>query len=129
MYELSVKKMREAAGFKRQPDAAKALGWKERRYAAIERGEINLTAEDACAIAEVFKCTPNDLCGWPPGLNEGFADSLGPDEGELLYCYRQSSEKRRSKILETARDQAELSQAPTVSAEGEGLDRPGLRSA
>lgn len=35
MYELSIKKMREAAGFKKQPDAARALGWKERRYASI----------------------------------------------------------------------------------------------
>ena len=75
MYELSIKKMREAAGFKKQPDAARALGWKERRYASIERGEVKLTAEDACVIAEVFGCTPNDLCGWPPGLNEGFADA------------------------------------------------------
>lgn len=40
MYELSIKKMREAAGFKKQPDAARALGWKERRYASIERGEV-----------------------------------------------------------------------------------------
>ena len=129
MYELSVKKMREAAGFKKQPDAARALGWKERRYAAIERGETNLTAEDACAIAEVFGCTPNDLCGWPPGKNAGFAESLGADEGELLYCYRQSSEGRRTKILETARDQAELSQAQDTGAEDEGLGAHRVRTA
>ena len=124
MYELSIKKMREAAGFKKQPDAARALGWKERRYASIERGEVKLTAEDACVIAEVFGCTPNDLCGWPPGLNEGFADELDPEEGEL-----QSTEKRRSKILETARDQAELSQNQAAAPEGEGLETDQVRSA
>lgn len=129
MYELSIKKMREAAGFKKQPDAARALGWKERRYASIERGEVKLTAEDACVIAEVFGCTPNDLCGWPPGLNEGFADELDPEEGELLYCYRQSTEERRSKILETARDQAELSQNQAAAPEIEGLEADQVRSA
>lgn len=127
MYELSIKKMREAAGFKKQPDAARALGWKERRYASIERGEVKLTAGDACVIAEVFGCTPNDLCGWPPGLNEGFADSLKPVEGELIACYRQSTEKRRSKILETARDQAELSQAQTDPTQSEELEADQVR--
>ena len=104
MYELSIKKMREAAGFKKQPDAARALGWKERRYASIERGEVKLTAEDACVIAEVFGCTPNDLCGWPPGLNEGFADELNPEEGEL-------------------------SQNQAAAPEGEGLEADQVRSA
>ena len=128
MYELSIKKMREAAGFKKQPDAARALGWKERRYASIERGEVKLTAEDACVIAEVFGCTPTTSVDGRL-LNEGFADDLDPEEGELLYCYRQSTEKRRSKILETARDQAELSQNQPAAPEIEGLEADQVRSA
>ena len=62
-------------------------------------------------------------------MNEGFADELDPEEGELLYCYRQSTEKRRSKILETARDQAELSQAQASVLEIEGLEEDQVRTA
>ena len=79
--------------------------------------------------AEAAKGLGSDPCGWPPGLNEGAAEGLGPDEGELLYCYRQSSEGRRTKILETARDQAELSQAQDTGAEDEGLGAHRVRTA
>ena len=55
--------------------------------------------------------------------------TLAGAEGELITCYRQSTEKRRSKILETARDQAELSQAQAAAPEGEGLEADQVRSA
>ena len=42
---------------------------------------------------------------------------------------RQSTEKRRSKILETARDQAELSQNQAAAPEGERLEADQVRSA
>ena len=64
MFTLRLKEMRKRAGFKTQKAAADALGIKERKYASWERGEVQLTLEDAFNIGSVFKCTPNDLCGW-----------------------------------------------------------------
>lgn len=124
----SLKKMRKAAGLTQKELAKKAevsLG----TYRTWEQGTAGMPLEMALAIAQALDCTPNDLCGWPPGLNEGFAERLRPEEGELLYCYRQSSEKRRSKILETARDQAELSQAQAEPPEVPGLARPEVKTA
>lgn len=124
----ALKKLRKTVGLTQKQLAEKAnvsLG----TYRTWEQGTAGMPLEMALAIAQALDCTPNDLCGWPPGLNEGFAESLKPEEGELLYCYRQSTEKRRSKILETARDQAELSQAQPAAPEGEGLEADQIKSA
>lgn len=124
----ALKRLRKATGLTQKELAEKAnvsLG----TYRTWEQGTSGMSLEMALAVSQALNCTPNDLCGWPPGLNEGFADSLKPEEGELLYCYRQSTEKRRSKILETARDQAELSQAQAAAPEIEGLEADQVRSA
>ena len=127
-FSLRLRALREAKGLK-QNQMPELVGTTARIYGSWERGETPILLEDAFKCAQVLGCTPNDLCGWPPGLNEGAADNLDPEEGELLYCYRQSTEKRRSKILETARDQAELSQAQAASPEIEGLEADQVRSA
>ena len=112
-----------------QTDLAEATGTSLRTVGAWERSESVPNVEQLWKCATVLHTDPNDLLGWYEEHPEDRPAAPAGAEGELIHCYRQSSEKRRSKILETARDQAELSQAPTVSAEGEGLDRPGLRSA
>lgn len=112
MYELRLSELRKKAGFKKQSDIAEYLGIKERKYASWERGEVAISLEDACTLAVALKCTPNDLCGWPEGLNEGrqFNDSF---EQELIDCYRSCTPRRQDRILDTARDAAEMSKEAT----------------
>lgn len=108
MYTLHLKELRKKAGFKTQGEIAARLGIKERKYASWEREEVALTLEDAYMLAMVLGCTPNDLCGWPQGKNEGrtFNDAF---EQELLDCYRSCTPRRQDRILDTARDAAGMS--------------------
>ena len=125
---LRLKERREALGLT-QPELAKKVGKSFRTIQSWERNDSYPNAEYVAVLCKIFDTDPNDLLGWYEEHPEDRPAAPAGAEGELISCYRQSSEKRRSKILETARDQAELSQAPSASAEGEGLDRPGLRSA
>lgn len=63
--DLQLKKYRKLAGFKKQKDAAQALGIPERRYASWERGEAMLNLEQAYACAVLFGCTLDELAGAP----------------------------------------------------------------
>ena len=71
----------------------------------------------------------SSLLGWYEEHPEDRPTAPSGAEGELITCYRQSTEKRRSKILETARDQAELSQAQVTELEIEGLEADQVRTA
>lgn len=121
MYRLRLKELRKAAGFNTQKEIADRLGIKERRYATWEREEVALTLEDAYTLAMVLGCTPNDLCSWPKGKNEGrtFSDSF---EEELLDAYRSSNPEWQDHILKTARSSAvmskEMAERPAHEAEG-----------
>ena len=112
MYTLHLKELRKKAGFKTQGEIAAHLGRKERKYASWEREEVALTLEDAYMLAMALGCTPNDLCGWPQGKNEGhtFNDAF---EQELLDCYRSCTPRRQDRILDTARDAAGMSKEAT----------------
>ena len=82
----------------------------------------------AWRIADALNCSLDTLGGreWSPMESQ---QNQTQEEGELITCYRRSTEKRRSKILETARDQAELSQAQAAAPEGEGLEADQIKSA
>lgn len=85
--------------------------------------------EQLWKCAKVLHTDPNDLLGWYEEHPEDKPTAPTGAEGELITCYRQSTEKRRSKILETARDQAELSQNQPAAPEIEGLEADQVRSA
>ena len=111
---LRLRERREALGLN-QKELAQNVGKSFRTIQSWER--------------EVFNTDPNDLLGWYEEHPEDKPTAPAGAEGELITCYRQSTEKRRSKILETARDQAELSQAQAAAPEGEGLEADQVRSA
>lgn len=102
MYKLQLKELRKKAGFKTQEDIADYLGMKLRKYQTWERGEVALTLEDAYMLCVALKCTPNDLCGWPKGLNDD-SEPLTSEEMEIVDCYRESSPQRQQNIAMTAR--------------------------
>lgn len=107
---LRLRERREALGLN-QKELAQNVGKSFRTIQSWEREESYPNAELVGALCEVFNTDPNDLLGWYEEHPEDKPTVPAGAEGELIICYRQSTEKRRSKILETARDQAELSQA------------------
>ncbi len=125
---LRLRERREALGLS-QKELAQKVGKSFRTIQSWEREESYPNAELVGALCEVFNTDPNDLLGWYEEHPEDRPTAPAGSEGELLYCYRQSTEKRRSKILETARDQAELSQAQAAVLEIEGLEADQVRSA
>ena len=118
MYKLHLKELRKKAGFKTQGEIAAHLGIKERKYASWEREEVALTLEDAFMLSIALGCTPNDLCGWPEGKNEGrtFNDAF---EQELLESYQSCTPRRKDRILDTSRDAAGMSKEATERASSE----------
>lgn len=124
----NIQLLRKSAGFKSAAAFAEHAGFETSRYTEYEQGRRSMAFDAAWRIADALDCSLDTLGGreWSPMEAQ---QSQAPEEGELLYCYRQSTEKRRSKILETARDQAELSQAQPAAPEGEGLEADQIKSA
>ena len=125
---LRLRERREALGLN-QKELAQKVGKSFRTIQSWEREESYPNAELVGALCEVFNTDPNDLLGWYEEHPEDKPAAPSGAEGELIDCYRQSTEKRRSKILETARDQAELSQNQAAVPEIEGLEADQVRSA
>lgn len=125
---LRLRERREALGLN-QKELARKVGKSFRTIQSWEREESYPNAELVGALCEVFNTDPNDLLGWYEEHPEDRPTAPAGAEGELIACYRQSTEKRRSKILETARDQAELSQAQAAAPESEGLEEDRIKTA
>lgn len=125
---LKLKQVRKENGYS-QADLADALNVDIKTVGNWERGKTLPDIEQLWKCAKVLHTDPNDLLGWYEEHPEDRPTAPAGAEGELIACYRQSTEGRRSKILETARDQAELSQAQTPTPEIEGLEADQIRSA
>lgn len=125
---LKLKQARKENGYS-QADLADALNVDIKTVGNWERGKTLPDIEQLWKCAKVLHTDPNDLLGWYEGHPEDRPTAPAGAEGELIVYYRQSTEKRRSKILETARDQAELSQAQAAAPEIEGLEADQIRSA
>lgn len=125
---LKLKQARKENGYS-QADLANALNVDIKTVGNWERGKTLPDIEQLWKCAKVLHTDPNDLLGWYEEHPEDKPTAPSGAEGELIVCYRKSTEKRRSKILETARDQAELSQAQPAAPEIEGLEADQIKSA
>ena len=74
-YQLMLRKIRKTKRMT-QNELAKAIGSTDRIIGSWERGETDISLEDAFSVCLVLGCTPNDLCGWD-GKNSSasFTDS------------------------------------------------------
>lgn len=124
----NIQLLRKSAGFKSAAAFAEFAGFETSCYTEYEQGRRSMAFDAAWRIADALDCSLDTLGGrnWSPMETQ---QNQTPEEGELIACYRQSTEKRRSKILETARDQAELSQAQVETAGEEGLEADQIKSA
>lgn len=107
-----------------QSQLAEYVGVSTRIVGSWERGETSLTLEDAVKVSLALGCTPNDLCGWPKGKNEGrsFDDGL---ERELVQYYRESTPEQKDVIMMSARNAAGMSKE---AAKRRALDDEGKAS-
>ena len=78
-----------------QGELAAKVGVSERKLAGWERGETNITLEDAVSCATALGCTPNDLCDWyATHPREGDAPA-SQGERRLVSAYGALSEEGR----------------------------------
>ena len=95
-----------------QGELAMKVGVSERKLAGWERGETNITLEDAVSCADALGCTPNDLCDWyatHPRERPRQA-RLDQEREALLANYDRCTPERRERILTDAHEKALLSQ-------------------
>ena len=99
-YQLMLRKIRKTKHMT-QNELAKAIGSTVRIIGSWERGETDISLEDAFSICLVLSCTPNDLCGWD-GNNSStsFAHS---GQAALNGYYDSMNEAGRELLVQTAK--------------------------
>ncbi|WP_307739567.1 helix-turn-helix domain-containing protein [uncultured Parolsenella sp.] len=115
-YRLMLKELRERAGLT-QAQLAEMSGIKLGTLRSWEQSTSPATPrlDDACAICDVLRCTPNDLCGWylahpedrprPVANAPGYADA---QQRELNELYERSGPQARGAMVVSARGMASL---------------------
>ncbi|MEG0990522.1 MAG: helix-turn-helix transcriptional regulator [Gordonibacter sp.] len=122
-YKLMLKQIRQARGIS-QKEMAKKLNMSLSTYRSWEQGVSQINLKTAFDLSIILDCTPNDLCGWPQGKNEG-SNFDDPFEQELIDSYRTSTTTRKTGILQVARDSAAMSKETAECVPSE----PGKREA
>lgn len=92
---LQMKQIRKRSGLN-QKDVAAAIGVPVRTYGSWERGERNINLEDACLIADVLRCTLDELVGRKPPI-------ITPNENDrqferLSYCYSMLNDESKEQL-------------------------------
>ena len=92
-----------------QSELAMKVGVSERKLAGWERGETNITLEDAVSCADALGCTPNDLCDWYATHPRERPRRSDPERDELGDCYDACTPDQRAGLLMSARNAAAAS--------------------
>ncbi|MEY8436265.1 helix-turn-helix transcriptional regulator [Atopobiaceae bacterium 24-176] len=103
-YRIRLKAIRTDRGVT-QEEMAKRLNVKLPTYRTWERGQVNMTLENAYKCSVILGCTPNDLCNWyedHPQDRVG-SDPLPIEEARLLRGWRSLDERGRETV-ETVMD-------------------------
>ena len=99
-YKLMLRDIRKAKRMT-QIELAKAIGSTDRIICSWERGETDISLEDAFKVCLVLECTPNDLCGWSGGNGDAsFSDS---SQAALNAYYESMNDQGRETLVQTAR--------------------------
>ncbi len=110
--KLCLKELRARRGLS-QEDVARALGIKKSRYGTWERGDRMMNLEQAYNCCVALGCTLNDLVGMG-------GEQLGPDEADLVECYRAATPRERRALLVTAETFRDGGRAKNDNAPEEG---------
>lgn len=94
---LQMKKLREDAGITQQ-EMADRLEITKRRYGNWERGDREINLIDAARVADILRCTLDELAG----RDFPAASSLASDEQQLVDIYRSARESQKPSIIAVA---------------------------
>ena len=97
--------IRRASGFT-QAQVAAQLGISKATYSAWETGRAVLGADRIVALAELFKCTPNDILGYSDSDSEGGFSALTGAEEEFLLLLRHLPPNIKEDVLDIMRTTA-----------------------
>lgn len=115
-YKLMLREIRKAKRMT-QIELAKAIGSTDRIIGSWERGETDISLEDAFSVCLVLGCTPNDLCGWSGGNGDAsFSDS---GQAALNGYYESMNSQGRETLVQTARL---MSGSPDTRIEKDGSE-------
>lgn len=115
-YKLMLREIRKAKRMT-QIELAKAIGSTDRIIGSWERGETDISLEDAFSVCLVLGCTPNDLCGWSGGNGDAsFSDS---SQAALNGYYESMNSQGRETLVQTARL---MSGSPDTRIEKDGSE-------
>ena len=93
---LQLMKLRKEAGFKSRKALADALGddYSERQIKSWEDGVRMLSLKQACDIADLLRCTLDELAGrsWSP------PEYSDPRQAALNHCYSQLNERSKGEL-------------------------------
>lgn len=115
--EFQLRKYRENAGLS-QNDIAKIAGVDIKTAGNWDRGVTFPKIDQLWDICEALKTDPNTILGWWDEHPRESPPELSRDERELVGCYRDATEGRKSAMMMAARDHAAMSKdAPSAGAQ------------
>ena len=106
--DFKLKQMRVERGLS-QRDFSKQIGKSFRTIQMWENGDSYPNAEMLWRLCEFFSTDPNTMLGWYDEHPRESPPDLTRDERELVGCYREATEGRKSALMISARDHAAMS--------------------
>ncbi len=99
---------RESRGLT-QKELARLIGKSIGTIQSWEYGDSYPNAEMLWRLCEFFNTDPNTMLGWYDEHPRESPPDLTRDERELVGCYREATEGRKSALMISARDHAAMS--------------------
>ena len=118
--EIHLKEMRRRAGMS-QADVAEKLGVKLRTYGSWERGEANMSIEQAAKCAVILNCSIDEIAGMPLHDPSSFATER---ERELHQHYGHLSDEGREVAVNVVGALATSYPRPSPENLGGGASMP-----
>ena len=106
--KCKIREFRKEAGIS-QKQLAEVVGVSMRTVGSWERGESFPDAEQLWEVCAALNAAPNDILGWWDDHPRESPPDLTRDERELVGCYRDATEGRKSAMMMAARDYAAMS--------------------
>ena len=101
-----------------QQEIAKIAGVSPKTEWNWEQGKSFPNASQLWDICKALKTDPNTILGWWDEHPRESPPELSRDERELVGCYRDATEGRKSAMMMAARDHAAMSKdAPSAGAQ------------
>ena len=124
--DLQLERLRKKAGYKNRRQFAEALGTNERQIKAWECSERKLRLEDVCKIADLLRCTLDELAGrsFQPAA---YSD---PRQQSLNYSYSLLDDRSKGELAGIASTfTADASRLAVKCGQGAGDEAEEVRRA